>query len=33
MNDYGLYNNTKDKYTCVLSIKWRENILAKSGVE
>lgn len=33
MNDYDLYSNTREKYTCVLAQKWREKILDKSGVD
>lgn len=33
MNDYDLYNSTRDKYTCVLAQKWREKILEISGVD
>ena len=33
MNDYDLYKDANDKYSCVLACKWREKIMEDSGIE
>lgn len=33
MNDFLNYESLREKYTCVLAIKWREQLVKDSGIE